>query len=139
EVARAAAVEEAASRIARRRVFCTGQQRAGVPAEQRLATDRNRVERCSVEGIPERKRLVTTGRDPRKLERHADRERAAGREEYLGQWIRCEPGELCGERDCRCIGVAPRRERKRVELLLDRLDDARMPVADLVHVVAVKI
>jgi hypothetical protein len=47
--------------------------------------------------------------------------------------------QAVGELDGRGVGEAARRERQRVELALDRVDDARMAVADLVDVVAVEV
>ena len=48
-------------------------------------------------------------------------------------------GKLCGQVDGRRIGEAPRRERERVELSPDGCHHVRVPIADLVHVVAVEV
>jgi hypothetical protein len=82
---------------------------------------------------------VPPGRDARELERHADRERAARGEQHLAERVGRERAQPFGELDGRGVGEAARRERQRVELALDRVDDARMAVADLVDVVAVEV
>jgi hypothetical protein len=72
-VARAAAAEMAVARIAGLHVLGAGQERPDAAAEQRLAADRDGVERGAVERVPHRDRLVPAGGEARELERHADR------------------------------------------------------------------
>ncbi len=138
-VAGAAAAEAARARIARRRVLGAGQQRAHVLAEHGFAADRDGVERGAVEAVPQRQRLVAAGREARELQRHADRERAAGREEHLAERVGRQRGEPRREVDRGGIGEPPRRKGQGVQLRLDRRHDVRMAVAHLMHVVAVEI
>ncbi len=138
-IAGPAAAEAARPRIARRHVLGPRKQRSHVAAEERLAADGNRVERRAVERVPHRDRLVPPGGEARELQRHADRARATGREENLGEVAGCELDQAAGERDRGLVREAPGRERERVERAPDRLHDAWVPVADLVDAVAVKI
>ena len=115
------------------------QQRSDVPAENSLASDRDGIERSAVERVPERERLVAAGDQPCKLERHADRQRAPGREQDLAQRLGDEACKLLGQSDRGIVGEAAWRERQRIERALHRLDHVRVAVADLMHVVAVEI
>ena len=92
-----------------------------------------------MERIPERQRLEAPRRRPRDLHGHLDGVRAAGREQHLGRPERREVRQLARQRDGRLAGVAARRERQRVHLLGDGPLQARMAVADVMHVVAVEI
>ena len=138
-VAGTAAAEAAIARIAGRNVFGARHQRTHVAAEHGLAADRDRVERSAVEGVPHRDRLVPAGRDAGELQRHADRERPAGREQHLAERVECEGPEALRQEDGSLVGESPGRKRQRVELAPDRVDHARVPVADLVDVVAVEV
>jgi hypothetical protein len=92
-----------------------------------------------MERVPHRDRLVPSRRDARELQRHADRLGAPGREKHLVQVAGCRFDEAPRERDRVRVGEPARRERQRVERALDCLDDARMPVPDLMHAVAVEV
>ena len=138
-VAGAAATEAAGGRVARRRVLGPRHERTHVLAEDRFAADRDGVERRPVETVPQRQRLVAAGRDARELQRHADRERAAGREQNLAQRVGRERGEPRGEIDGGLVRVPAGREGQGVELALDRRHHVRMAVAHLMDVVAVEI
>ena len=139
QVARSRAPEAAAAGIARRHVLGAGHQRPHVLAEHRFAADRDRVERRAVERVPHRQRLVPARGEPRELQRHPDRQRAAGREQHLAQRVGRERRELGGEVDGRLVREPARREGQGVERVPDRGHHVRMAVADLVHVVAVEI
>jgi hypothetical protein len=115
------------------------QQRPHVLAKDGLAADGDRVERCAMEAVPQRQRLVPAGGEAGELQGHPDRQRPAGCEQDLAERVGCQPGELFREVDCRGVGKASRRERKRVELPPDRGHDVRVTIADLVHVVAVEV
>ena len=65
--------------------------------------------------------------------------RAARREQDLGEVAGRERGQLRGQRHRRLVGEPPRRERQLVELRLERGNQSRMAVAEVVDVVAVKI
>jgi hypothetical protein len=95
-----------------------------------------------VEGVPEGNRLEAPGRRARELDRDLDRVGAAGREEHAPGCVGQAPElrrQRLGELDRAFAREAPRRERERVELRLDRADDVRVRVADVVHVVAVEV
>ena len=116
-----------AARIAGRHVLGARQQRADVAAEHRFAADRDRVERGAVEAVPHRDRLVPAGGDARELERHADRERAAGREQHLAERVGRERDELLARARRPRALVKRRGENGSVSsCALDRGDHARM-------------
>src|SRR5690606_23823855 len=108
-------------------------------AEQLLAADARCAETGAVEGVPEGDGLEPAGRGARDLERHLDRIRTAGGKQGLGERPGRDRRELLGELDRRRASEAPGREGQLVELAPDRLDQARMAVADVVGVVAVEI
>ena len=87
QVAATAAAETAAARVARWRVLGAREQGPDALAEHGFAADRDGVERGTMKAVPERQRLVASSRDPRKLERHADGERAAGGEQHFAEGI----------------------------------------------------
>ena len=103
------AAEEARRQRRRRHMLGARQQRAGVAAEDRLAADRDRIERGAVERIPHRYRLVPARRMPRQLQRHADRRCAARREQHLvqppGRQLRQPPRQFDRRRGW-CSGAA---------------------------------
>ena len=70
---------------------------------------------------------TSTASEPPVVNRHFSR--PAGRDR----------GELLGELERRLARIASRREGKPIHLLGDRPLEARMPIADVVHVVAVEI
>ena len=127
------------ARVRRGNVFASGQQRADSPAKRRLATHRDGIERGAVEGIPHRDEFEPSCRDARQLERHADGGSAAGRKEDAIQVAGGQLGQLPGQGHSRFAGVASGAKGEPVELFLYRGDDPRMPEADLVNIIAVKI
>jgi hypothetical protein len=92
--------------------------------------------------IPEAQCLEAARGGAGELERHLDRVAAAGGEQHLagraGERLEAR-AERLGQFHRRLAGVAAWREAQLVELLLDRGDHVRMRIADVVHVVAVKI
>ena len=117
-----------------------GQQRPGnAGAEGRLAADAGGAEAGTVEGIPEGQGLEAAGRGAGEPQRHLDRIRAAGGEQYLAKIARRQQTERLGELDRRLAGEAARRKAEIVELLLDRLLEAGVPIADMVDAVAMEI
>jgi hypothetical protein len=141
EIATAArcALPQAAILARRGHVRSAGEQRAHASTKDLFAADRDGVERRAVKRIPHRDRLVSPGGDPRELERHADRRRAAGAEERLVEMARRELGQSSREIDRHAVRVAARAEGQLVELRLHGGDHRRIAVAHLVYVVAVKI
>jgi hypothetical protein len=62
-----------------------------------------------------------------------------GREQHLAERLRRQRDEALGKLDCGRVREPARGERQCVERALDGGDDMRMPVADLVHVVAMEV
>src|SRR5439155_16315006 len=123
-----------------RDVLGAGEKRPDpVRAEDVLAADAAGAEAGAMERVPERDRLESSGGEPGELQRDLDRIRAAGGEQHLAELARRDRGKLACQGDRRLVGEAARREREIVELRLDGSDEARMPIADMVHAVAVKI
>ena len=114
-----------------------GSDRAG--AEQRLAADARGAEAGAVKAVPEGDRLVPSGDRARELEGHLDRLGAARREHQLVEIAGRDRRQLPGQRHGRLIGKAPRRERQLVQLRLQRGNQSRMAVAQMMHVIAVEI
>ena len=97
------------------------------------------AETVAVIGAFEGDGLVPTGRHPRELERDLDRVRPAGCEQHLGGRAGPAGEQFFREKHRRLIGEAARRERQRVELRLERGDEARMAIAQMMRRIAVKI
>lgn len=89
--------------------------------------------------VPHGDRLEPARRDPGQLERHANRRRAAGREEHATEITGCQVDQAPGQVHRRLARVATRAEREFVELLFDGFDDARMTEPDLMHIVAMEV
>ena len=106
--------------------------------ESGLSTDRSGTESRAMKTIPERERLESTRRRTGDLQGHLVRIRAScGEEDLCRPWSqRDKPFRQLG---CDLVGKSAGRERQEVDLPLDRLDKTRMPVADVVHRVAVEI
>ena len=139
EIAGLAAVKRAMAMVRWRHVFAAGQQRADPVAEHGFAAHRDGIERGAMERVPHRNEFEPPGGDAGQLQRHADGGGAAGRKEDAIEVARGEFDQLSGQGNGRFAGIAPRAERKRVELLFDRGDDPRVAKADLVNIVPVKI
>ncbi len=137
---RAIVVTEKPRRQCRRRnVFGARQQRSRIASEDCLATDRDRIQRCTMERIPHRQRLVPARRVTRQFQRHADRRGAAWCEQHLVQLAGRQFGQPSREFDRCAVGVAARRKWQCRQLSCRSLDHPGMAVANLVHGVAVEI
>jgi hypothetical protein len=111
-------------------------------AEQRLAAHAAGAEAGTVERIPEAQRLEAARGGACKLERELQRVTSTGGEQH--------PAGLAGQRPKTLVQPfgqlhrtfgreAARREAQGVQLDLDGGDDVRMPMSDVVHVVAMEV
>ncbi len=108
-------------------------------AKERLAADSCAAEAGAVKAVPERDGLVAPGHGAGQLERHVDRRRAARCQQHLREIAGRDLGELRGQRNCRLVGEAARRERQLVQLRGQRGNQSRMAVTEVMDAVAVKI
>ena len=115
------------------------QGRGRARAEQRLARKARSTEPRAVEGVPERQRLEAPRRRAGELDGDFHRIRTAGGEKYLVEPLGRDPRKLCRECVGDFVGIAARRERQGVHLRGDGALQARVPVADVVDVVAMEI
>jgi hypothetical protein len=120
-------------------MFATGQERPDAASENRLASDRDRVERSAVKRIPHRNCFEAAGGGARQLDGHADGAGSAGGEEDAIQIAGRQFRELLGQANGRSIGVTAGTEGEFSHLFGNRLDDAGMSKTHLVHVVAVEV
>ena len=121
-------------------VLRPGHQRSGdMGTERRLAANARGAKARTMKGIPEGQRLEAPGRGPRDLERDLDRIGTTSREQDLRQVTGRQLAERLGEFHRRLVREPPRREGQIVELLFDRRDKPRMPVAEMVDTVAMEI
>jgi hypothetical protein len=111
-------------------------------AEQGLAAHAARAKSGTVERVPEAQGLEAAGGGARDLDRHFNSVRPSSGEQHTPRRAG-EPLELCRQGlrqfDRAVTGKTAWRKTQRVELCLDRRQNPRVRVADVVHVVAMEI
>ena len=139
QAARAATVPGTVLGVGGWNVLRARQQRADVLPEDRLPPNRDRVQGGAVERVPHRQRLEAAGGHAGELERDADGGRASRGEQHFAERTRRPLGQPSRQLDGRDVRVPARAEGQGLHLLADCPDHVRVPEADLVHAVAVKV
>src|ERR1700742_4803053 len=114
-------------------------KRSHIPAELFLSSRGNGVQRSAMERICKGNYFLLSRHDPGQLKGHTDGAGTSGSKKHAAQtrWQHLrKPGSQIGGR---AIGIAPRRERQNIQLRLYPLQYKSVSIADLVHIVAMKI
>ena len=120
-------------------MFGARQKRTDALAKNCFSPQRDCIKRSTMKGIPHRNGFEFSGCVACQFQGHANRTGAAGCKQYPVQVTGGQLGKSLREVYRRKIRKSSRTKRKLVQLFFYSLNDIRMPKADLMYAIAMKI